>query len=93
MSISKKVLMDTLSRAAMLYRQGAGVPISVDHDYDTSWEPEHGLVDEIHPEMYDLNYWANNVLLFLRTIYGIWKHAADNDVQPLPMIEDELKMD
>lgn len=88
-TITSKIARELLQRAAILFRQGAGLPIGEDAEYDTTWDLDRGVVDEIHPEQFDLAYWANNVLLFLRMIYGIWDQALNEETMML--LEDSVE--
>jgi hypothetical protein len=79
-SISRTVAVALVRTIATFFRQGAGVPISENYEYDTEWNGS-ALVDDIHPEDYDLAYWANNILMLLRTLHGILQQAiADEDI-------------
>lgn len=80
-SITKQVAEHIVNAAATFFRQGGGMPISEEHAYETEWDAERGLVDDIHPEDYDLQYWANNILMFLRMVHGILANAiAEDDI-------------
>jgi hypothetical protein len=78
-SITKKVAEEIVKAAATLFAQGAGLPISEEAAAEGGMFPEPGLIDDIHPEDHDLSYWANAILMFLRTVHGVIANAVAED--------------
>jgi capsule polysaccharide export protein KpsE/RkpR len=94
-SFTLGVAKSLIRQAATLFRAASGLPISEDYEYETEWNCEEGLIDEVSDEDFALKYWMNSVLLFLRTVAGILTRAVEEEeaaqgILNLPdIVEDE----
>lgn len=75
--ISRTAAINLIRTAAVLFRDGTGVPLDPDQEGDGN-----GLIDDINIDE-DAFYWANELLRFARVVHGILSNALHNQPEDL----------